>query len=82
VGALALGRVLRALLAGVSAFDPLSFLTVTALLAGCGILAAWVPAGRAIRVDPIASLRPLSRLRPCPSGHRVWRHERNRGGAW
>jgi ABC-type antimicrobial peptide transport system permease subunit len=57
LGALALGRVLRSLLAGVSAFDPISFLAVTALLAGCGVLAAWVPAWRASRVDPIASLR-------------------------
>jgi ABC-type antimicrobial peptide transport system permease subunit len=49
--------VLRSLLAGVSAFDPLSFLAVTALLAGCGVLAAWIPAWRASRVDPIAALR-------------------------
>lgn len=49
--------VARTLFFGVSAFDPLAFITVTLLLGGIGIFACWLPARRAAKVDPMVSLR-------------------------
>jgi putative ABC transport system permease protein len=51
------GRVLRGLLFGVSATDAVTFFTVPALLLAVGMLACFVPAYRATRVDPMISLR-------------------------
>ncbi len=56
-GALALARLVSTLLFEVTPFDPPSYAgTVVALLA-VALLACWVPARRAMRVDPIAALR-------------------------
>ena len=57
LGAFLLGRILRSQLAGVGAFDPVSFLSVALLLGVCGVLAAWLPAVRASKADPTALLR-------------------------
>jgi len=57
VGALALTRVIRGMLAGVSANDPLSFALGVALLIGGAALACVLPARRASRVDPVVALR-------------------------
>jgi predicted permease len=57
VGALAVTRVLSALLFGVSAADPLTYAVVSAGLAGVGLLATYVPVRRASRIDPLAALR-------------------------
>jgi putative ABC transport system permease protein len=57
LSALALTRAIQALLFGVSASDPLTLLSVAALLAVVAGLACFVPARRATRIDPLAALR-------------------------
>jgi predicted permease len=57
VAALWLGRAVSSLLFGVSASDPLTFATVSLLLIAAATAACYVPARRAMKLDPIVALR-------------------------
>jgi putative ABC transport system permease protein len=56
VAALALSRVLQSVLFEVKGIDPRIYLGVGLILFGTTLLAAWIPARRASRVDPIVAL--------------------------
>lgn len=56
-GALALARTVSAMLFEVTPFDPASYAATAAVLVGVAALACYVPARRAMRVDPIIALR-------------------------
>jgi putative ABC transport system permease protein len=57
IASLAVARVIATQLWGVSAYDPITLTAVAALLLITGIVACWVPARRASRVDPLIALR-------------------------
>jgi putative ABC transport system permease protein len=57
LGAFAATRLLNSLLFGIGASDPLTFFAIMLLVSVVAFLAAWLPARRATRVDPIIALR-------------------------
>jgi putative ABC transport system permease protein len=57
VCALAAGRVVGQFLVGVGAADPVTFVSVSLILASVALFACWIPALRAMRVDPAVALR-------------------------
>jgi putative ABC transport system permease protein len=56
-GAVGVTRVLQTFLFGVTPTDPIAFTIVTLLLMAVGLMAAWLPARRATRIDPCGALR-------------------------
>jgi putative ABC transport system permease protein len=56
-GAFGLTRSLASFLFDVKAWDPLAFVVTSLLLSLVALLAVWVPARRAVRVDPMSALR-------------------------
>jgi ABC-type antimicrobial peptide transport system permease subunit len=56
-GAVATSRLFQSLLFEVSPIDPVAFVTASMLLIGVAALAAYVPARRATRIDPVQALR-------------------------
>ena len=56
-GAAVLTRFMSSMLFGVTARDPLTFIAVAALLGAVALVASYIPARRALRVDPMIALR-------------------------
>jgi ABC-type antimicrobial peptide transport system permease subunit len=57
VVAFILTRVMTSLLFGISATDPITFVTISLVLLAVAMLASYIPSVRAMRVDPMVALR-------------------------
>jgi putative ABC transport system permease protein len=50
-------RVIQGLLYGVAPHDPVTLITVAVMMAAIGVVACWIPALRAARIDPVITMR-------------------------
>ena len=57
VAALGVSRILVSLLVGVTSYDPVTFVSVSGLMLAVALVACYIPARRATKVDPLAALR-------------------------
>ena len=57
IAAVFLGQLLSGSLYGVAAFDPLTAVVASGCILGAAVLAGWLPARRASRIDPMVALR-------------------------
>jgi putative ABC transport system permease protein len=57
LAALGMARLFSSLLYGVGSNDPLTFVVAPVILLGVAVLACWIPARRAARIDPVNALR-------------------------
>jgi putative ABC transport system permease protein len=57
IASFALTRLMKGLLFGISATDPITFVAISLLLTLIGLVASWIPARRATKVDPLEALR-------------------------
>jgi ABC-type antimicrobial peptide transport system permease subunit len=57
VGAGVAARVMQGLLFGVTPYDPATFAGVAVMMATIGVVACWIPALRASRIDPAITMR-------------------------
>jgi ABC-type antimicrobial peptide transport system permease subunit len=57
IAAFAITRILSSLLYGISATDPLTFIVVSLILSSVALVSIFIPARRALKVDPIIALR-------------------------
>jgi predicted permease len=55
--AIGLGRVIRSLLFGITPFDVTTLVAVPIVLGGMALIASWIPARRAMRLDPVRAMR-------------------------
>jgi hypothetical protein len=72
---------MSSLLFGVTALDPVTYAAVSALLIAAAVLASYLPARRAIAVDPVQALRRvIVQNGPSSAGHCTRRHRIGLGG--
>jgi predicted permease len=57
VAAAGVGHLLRSQLLGIRAYDPPTFVTVVVVLSAVSLMASWIPARKAARVDPVVALK-------------------------
>ena len=57
VGAFFAARLMQGLLFGVAPGDPLTLIGVALMMAAIGLVACWIPAARAARIDPAITMR-------------------------